>query len=215
MGPVTHQVTQPGFFPSRMTAVALDRIERMVVATTPSAGSRRGGPQGEPSPGSRVGRVAHVTGQAVAVDGGCPSSDGATLPIPGAGAGRAGPPFEHGGARGLPARAGRRPRDRPRVEHSRSGQSNPPKRVTTALAAAYVLRRKPPAPCCLRAAVDREYRCRRSRPTAVPVAKMVALCADDAVLAPLLLMEYSTAASCGPTLPGMTPADASRLTTTS
>jgi gluconate 5-dehydrogenase len=61
----------PGFFPSKMTAVTLDRIEKMVVAMTPLG--RLGG--AEDLKGTVVYLAAeasrHVTGQVIAVDGGC------------------------------------------------------------------------------------------------------------------------------------------------
>jgi NAD(P)-dependent dehydrogenase (short-subunit alcohol dehydrogenase family) len=61
----------PGFFPSKMTKVTLDRIERMVLAMTPLA--RLGGE--EDLQGAVVFLASdasrHVTGQAIAVDGGC------------------------------------------------------------------------------------------------------------------------------------------------
>ena len=61
----------PGFFPSKMTAVTLDRIETMVVALTPLR--RLGG--SEDLMGSVVFLASeasrHITGQAIAVDGGC------------------------------------------------------------------------------------------------------------------------------------------------
>jgi NAD(P)-dependent dehydrogenase (short-subunit alcohol dehydrogenase family) len=60
----------PGFFPSKMTAVTLDRIDAMVVKRTPLA--RLGG--SEDLMGSVVFLASeaarHVTGQALAVDGG-------------------------------------------------------------------------------------------------------------------------------------------------
>jgi len=60
----------PGFFPSKMTAVTLDRIDRRVVAMTPLA--RLGGD--EDLKGTVVFLASeasrHVTGQAIAVDGG-------------------------------------------------------------------------------------------------------------------------------------------------
>jgi NAD(P)-dependent dehydrogenase (short-subunit alcohol dehydrogenase family) len=61
----------PGFFPSKMTAVTLDRIEQMVLRMTPL--NRLGG--SEDLKGSVVFLASeasrHVTGHALAVDGGC------------------------------------------------------------------------------------------------------------------------------------------------
>jgi gluconate 5-dehydrogenase len=61
----------PGFFASKMTAITLDRIETRVVGMTPLG--RLGG--GEDLKGSVVFLASeasrHVTGQAIAVDGGC------------------------------------------------------------------------------------------------------------------------------------------------
>jgi NAD(P)-dependent dehydrogenase (short-subunit alcohol dehydrogenase family) len=61
----------PGFFPSKMTKVTLDRIEKSVLAMTPLV--RLGGD--EDLKGSVVFLASeasrHVTGQALAVDGGC------------------------------------------------------------------------------------------------------------------------------------------------
>jgi len=61
----------PGFFPSKMTRVTLERIERSVLELTPLA--RLGG--GEDLKGSVVFLASeasrHVTGQTLAVDGGC------------------------------------------------------------------------------------------------------------------------------------------------
>ncbi len=61
----------PGFFPSRMSKVALERIDRSVIALTPLA--RLGGDEDLKGAivffASEASR--HVTGQALAVDGGC------------------------------------------------------------------------------------------------------------------------------------------------
>ena len=61
----------PGFFPSKMTKVTLDRIERSVLAMTPLA--RLGGD--EDLKGSIVFLASeasrHVTGQVLVIDGGC------------------------------------------------------------------------------------------------------------------------------------------------
>ena len=96
------------------------------------------------------------------------------------------------------------------VEQFQGGQSNPTYRVTTA-ERRYVLRRKPPGTLLPSAhAVDREYRVMSAlAATGVPVAKMVALCDDDAVIGTAFyLMEYVDGRVLwDPTLPGMTPAD--------
>ena len=96
------------------------------------------------------------------------------------------------------------------VEQFQGGQSNPTYRVTTA-ARRYVLRRKPPGALLPSAhAVEREYRVLSAlAATAVPVAKMVALCDDASVIGtPFYLMEYVEGRILwDPTLPGMTPAE--------
>jgi aminoglycoside phosphotransferase (APT) family kinase protein len=78
------------------------------------------------------------------------------------------------------------------VEQFQGGQSNPTYRITTD-ERRYILRRKPPGRLLPSAhAVDREYRVMSAlAATDVPVAKMVALCEDDAVIGTAFyLMEY-------------------------
>ena len=72
------------------------------------------------------------------------------------------------------------------------GQSNPTYRIDAA-SGAYVLRRKPPGPLLPSAhAVDREYRVLRAlHGTAVPVARPIALCEDEAVIGSMFyVMEH-------------------------
>jgi aminoglycoside phosphotransferase (APT) family kinase protein len=94
------------------------------------------------------------------------------------------------------------------VEEYQGGQSNPTYRVTTG-ARRYVVRRKPPGKLLPSAhAVDREYRVMSALAgTGVPVAKMHALCEDDAVIGTAFyVMEYVEGRILwDPTLPGMTP----------
>ncbi len=95
-----------------------------------------------------------------------------------------------------------------RVEQFQGGQSNPTYRVTAA-DRRYVLRRKPPGKLLPSAhAVDREHRVMAVLAgTGVPVAKMLALCDDPAVIGTAFyLMEYVEGRVLwDPTLPGMTP----------
>jgi aminoglycoside phosphotransferase (APT) family kinase protein len=95
------------------------------------------------------------------------------------------------------------------VEQFQGGQSNPTYRVTAG-DHRYVLRRKPPGKLLPSAhAIDREYRVMAAlADTDVPVAKMVALCDDDAVVGTVFyLMEYVEGRVLwDPTLPGMPPA---------
>jgi aminoglycoside phosphotransferase (APT) family kinase protein len=90
------------------------------------------------------------------------------------------------------------------------GQSNPTYRVRAG-ERSYVLRRKPPGNLLPSAhAVDREYRVMSELAgTDVPVAKMVALCEDAAVIGtPFYLMDYVEGRVLwDPTLPDMTPAE--------
>ena len=104
-------------------------------------------------------------------------------------------------------------RDRSCVEQFQGGQSNPTYRVTAG-ERRYVLRRKPPGKLLPSAhAVDREYRVMAALAgTGVPVAKMVALCEDDAVIGTAFyLMEYVEGRVLwDPTLPGLTPRERAR-----
>jgi aminoglycoside phosphotransferase (APT) family kinase protein len=96
------------------------------------------------------------------------------------------------------------------VEQYQGGQSNPTYRITAG-DHRYVLRRKPPGKLLPSAhAVDREYRVMSALAgTAVPVAKMLALCEDEAVIGTAFyVMEYVEGRILwDPTLPGMTPAE--------
>jgi len=95
------------------------------------------------------------------------------------------------------------------VEQYQGGQSNPTYRITTS-DRRYVLRRKPPGKLLPSAhAVDREFRVMSALAgTGVPVAKMHALCEDEALIGTAFyVMEYIEGRILwDPTLPGMTPA---------
>jgi aminoglycoside phosphotransferase (APT) family kinase protein len=95
------------------------------------------------------------------------------------------------------------------VEQFQGGQSNPTYRLTAG-DRRYILRRKPPGKLLPSAhAVDREYRVMSAlAATGVPVAKMIALCEDDAVIGTAFyLMEYVEGRVLwDPRLPGMEPA---------
>jgi aminoglycoside phosphotransferase (APT) family kinase protein len=95
------------------------------------------------------------------------------------------------------------------IEQFQGGQSNPTYRVTAG-ERRYVLRRKPPGKLLPSAhAVDREHRVMAALAgTGVPVAKMLALCEDPAVIGTAFyVMEYVEGRVLwDPTLPGMTPA---------
>jgi aminoglycoside phosphotransferase (APT) family kinase protein len=96
------------------------------------------------------------------------------------------------------------------VEQFQGGQSNPTYRVTAG-DRRYVLRIKPPGKLLPSAhAVDREYRVMAALAgSGVPVAKMVALCEDPAVIGTAFyLMEYIDGRVLwDPTLPGLTPVE--------
>ena len=95
------------------------------------------------------------------------------------------------------------------VEQFQGGQSNPTYRVTAGNRR-YVLRRKPPGKLLPSAhAIDREYRVMSAlADTGVPVAKMLALCEDDAVIGTAFyVMEHVDGRILwDPALPGMAPA---------
>ncbi len=94
------------------------------------------------------------------------------------------------------------------VEQYQGGQSNPTYRVTAG-ERRYVLRRKPSGVLLPSAhAIDREYRVMSAlAASGVPVARMLALCEDDAVIGTAFyVMEYVEGRILwDPTLPGMTP----------
>jgi aminoglycoside phosphotransferase (APT) family kinase protein len=96
------------------------------------------------------------------------------------------------------------------VAQFQGGQSNPTYRVTAA-EQSYVLRRKPPGTLLPSAhAGDREFRVMAAlAATAVRVPKMIALCADDAVIGDAFyLMEHIDGRVLwDPPLPGLTPGD--------
>src|SRR5437762_2482871 len=96
------------------------------------------------------------------------------------------------------------------VEQFKGGQSNPTYRLSAG-DRRYVLRRKPPGKLLPSAhAVDREYRVMSAlAATDVPVARMLALCEDDAVIGtPFYIMEYVEGRVLwDPRLPGMAPGE--------
>jgi aminoglycoside phosphotransferase (APT) family kinase protein len=98
----------------------------------------------------------------------------------------------------------------PVVMQYQGGQSNPTYRITAG-DRKYVLRRKPPGKLLPSAhAVDREFRVMSALAgTAVPVARMLALCEDESVLgAAFYVMEHVDGRILwDPALPGLTPAD--------
>ncbi len=97
-----------------------------------------------------------------------------------------------------------------RAEKFSGGQSNPTFRLDTP-SGAYVLRRKPPGELLKSAhAVDREYRVQSALAgTGVPVARMHALCEDDAVIgAAFYVMDHVPGrAFMDPSLPDLAPAE--------
>lgn len=96
------------------------------------------------------------------------------------------------------------------VEKFATGQSNPTFKLTTATGA-YVLRRKPPGQLLKSAhAVDREFRVQRALArTDVPVARMHALCEDEAVIGSMFyVMDHMPGRTfVDPRLPGLNPED--------
>jgi len=94
------------------------------------------------------------------------------------------------------------------IEQFQGGQSNPTYRITAGTGR-YVLRRKPPGKLLPSAhAVDREFRVMSALAgSGVPVARMYALCEDDAVIGTAFYaMEYIEGRILwDPTLPGMSP----------
>ena len=96
------------------------------------------------------------------------------------------------------------------VEKFATGQSNPTFKLTTA-SGAYVLRRKPLGQLLKSAhAVDREFRVQRALAgTDVPVARMHALCEEDAVIGSMFyVMDHVPGRTfVDPRLPGLSPDD--------
>ena len=96
----------------------------------------------------------------------------------------------------------------PQLERFSGGQSNPTYKLTSD-SGTYVLRRKPAGTLLASAhAVDREFRVMRTLDgTAVPVARVLALCEDDAVIgSAFYIMEYVDGRILwDTTLPGCTP----------
>lgn len=96
------------------------------------------------------------------------------------------------------------------VEKFATGQSNPTFKLTAA-SGAYVLRRKPLGQLLKSAhAVDREFRVQRALAgTDVPVARMHALCEDDAVIGSMFyVMDHVPGRTfVDPRLPGLSPED--------
>src|SRR5690349_12448328 len=71
-----------------------------------------------------------------------------------------------------------------KIEQFKGGQSNPTYKLTAADGKTYALRRKPPGKLLPSAhAVDREFKVISAlHPTGFPVAKPLALCADEGVI---------------------------------
>jgi len=94
-----------------------------------------------------------------------------------------------------------------RVEQFRGGQSNPTFLLTAGDGAQLVLRKKPAGTLLPSAhAIDREFRVIRAlHGSAVPVARPLCLCADEAVIGTMFyVMEYAAGrAFWDPTLPGL------------
>jgi len=97
------------------------------------------------------------------------------------------------------------------IEQFRGGQSNPTFLLTAADGARYVLRKKPAGALLPSAhAVDREFRIISAlHGGAVPVARPLALCTDEAVIGTMFyVMSYVAGRNFwDPTLPGMAPAE--------
>ncbi|MDA7429334.1 phosphotransferase family protein [Primorskyibacter aestuariivivens] len=97
-----------------------------------------------------------------------------------------------------------------RLEKFDSGQSNPTFRIDAG-SGTYVLRRKPPGELLKSAhAVDREFRVQRAlADSAVPVARMHALCDDDSVIGSMFyVMDHVEGRVIfDPSMPGLSPGD--------